>query len=298
MKIWHFSAFLPVLTFLLQSSAYVTEFEHFVPENNGVQTVHKSENVHLDRIMRLNRVDNESDDDQAKCLDGTSPVYYMRNGYGGGRNKFMIYLQGGGWCYWLEPRNNASINTSMPNNYCSLRAVTGLGSTKNDNKNMITPETGILSHSRENNPAFYNWNLVFVRYCDGGSFSGDSGKPEITISGNKIHFRGYKIFQAVISHLVKNHELGVGKKAVLTGGSAGGLATILRCDDFSELLDDVETKCVSDVGFFIDVRSVNGIDLLKNGYKEVINCTFSSLSKLEFVDFDLRTNGSKFMKIK
>ena len=73
---------------------------------------------------------------------------------------------------------------------------------------------------------------------------------------------------------MKNHGLGNAKKAVLTGGSAGGLASILRCDDFSDILkeNDVETNCVSDVGFFMNVRSVSGENVLKNGYSEVRNC--------------------------
>jgi hypothetical protein len=43
-------------------------------------------------------------------------------------------------------------------------------------------------------------------------------------------------------------------QALLTGCSAGGLATILHCDDFSARFPhDVSVKCLADAGFFLDV---------------------------------------------
>jgi hypothetical protein len=41
---------------------------------------------------------------------------------------------------------------------------------------------GILSNKRSQNPYFYNWNKVDIRYCDGGSFAGDAeGKDRVNI---------------------------------------------------------------------------------------------------------------------
>ena len=42
-------------------------------------------------------------------------------------------------------------------------------------------------------------------------------------------------------------------QALLSGCSAGGLAAILHCDRFSDLLpSSANVKCLSDAGYFID----------------------------------------------
>lgn len=42
-------------------------------------------------------------------------------------------------------------------------------------------------------------------------------------------------------------------QALLSGCSAGGLATFLHCDEFQRLLPESATvKCLSDAGFFLD----------------------------------------------
>jgi hypothetical protein len=44
-----------------------------------------------------------------------------------------------------------------------------------------------------------------------------------------------------------------GLQALLTGCSAGGLATLLHCDDFHTRFPlNVPVKCLPDAGFFID----------------------------------------------
>jgi hypothetical protein len=35
--------------------------------------------------------------DNAKCLDGTPPIYYHTPGWGSGKDKWFIHQQGGGW---------------------------------------------------------------------------------------------------------------------------------------------------------------------------------------------------------
>lgn len=43
-------------------------------------------------------------------------------------------------------------------------------------------------------------------------------------------------------------------QALLSGCSAGGLATFIHCDEFAELFPQNTTvKCLSDAGFFLDV---------------------------------------------
>ena len=107
------------------------------------------------------------------CLDGSPPGYYIHNGkirHDNHRNsnftcflgtttpnKWIIHLEGGGWCYDEDE--------------CVLRSKTDLGSSKN------WPDTytdsGLLSDDCTINPYFCGWSMVFVKYCDGASFAGN-----------------------------------------------------------------------------------------------------------------------------
>eukprot|EP01084_Bolivina_argentea_P294840 507443_1 len=97
---------------------------------------------------------NEAQKNGAYCLDGSIPDFYYRAGFGDGVNKFHVYLQGGGWCISLD--------------YCANRATTTLGSSKFDQPySNIAAGAPYLSSNQTINPLSYNWNSIFVRYCDG-----------------------------------------------------------------------------------------------------------------------------------
>lgn len=59
-----------------------------------------------------------TDDPEAKCLDGSPPIYYIRRAAKGSPNatKWSFHIQGGGWCMSLDS--------------CLSRASTRLGSSK------------------------------------------------------------------------------------------------------------------------------------------------------------------------
>ncbi|KAL7122503.1 hypothetical protein ACP275_01G049400 [Erythranthe tilingii] len=179
----------------------------------------------------------------AVCLDGSPAGYHYAKGFGDGANSWMIYLPGGGWC-----GSKKSCLDRVKNN-------PDLSSTKNITNTYFG---GILSPDKNSNPDFYNWNRVFIRYCDGSSFIGDAVDPE-----SKLYLRGSRIFTAVINELL-SIGLKNAKNALLTGNSAGGLAAILNCDRFRALVPNANTlKCVSDSGFFIhakDLPNVEGIE--------------------------------------
>ena len=70
----------------------------------------------------------------------------------------IIHLEGGGWCY--------------DEKLCLERSKTNLGSSK---KWPAVHEfkSGFVSDNENVNPVFFDWNLVFVPYCDGASFTGN-----------------------------------------------------------------------------------------------------------------------------
>ncbi|KAE8661092.1 DNA-directed RNA polymerase V subunit 5C-like [Hibiscus syriacus] len=96
----------------------------------------------------------------AFCLDGSLPGYHFQKGSESGSNNWLLHIDGAGWCN--------SIKT------CNIRKGKALGSSKYMDR--LVPFSGILSHHPSQNPDFYNWNIVKIRYCDGASFAGHPEK--------------------------------------------------------------------------------------------------------------------------
>ncbi|KAM1442538.1 hypothetical protein ACFXTO_010513 [Malus domestica] len=186
----------------------------------------------------------------AVCLDGTLPGYHLHRGFGSGANSWLIQLEvWGGWC------NN--IRT------CVYRKTTRRGSSKYMEKQLVF--SGILSNKAEENPDFFNWNRVKVRYCDGASFSGDSEDK-----AKELQFRGERIWLAAMEDL-KSKGMSYAKQALLSGCSAGGVAAILHCDKFRGLMPGTtKVKCLSDAGLFLDANDVSGGRTLRNLYSGIV----------------------------
>ena len=94
----------------------------------------------------------------AKCIDGSVPAYYVHKGSGSGATKWLIYFQGGAWCFDLKQ--------------CFLRSKTDLGSSKRFSTTQLLHD--YFSSDENVNPMMHNWNIVYIRYCDGGSFAGNA----------------------------------------------------------------------------------------------------------------------------
>ncbi|CAN6442600.1 unnamed protein product [Victoria cruziana] len=187
----------------------------------------------------------------AVCLDGSPPAYHIQRGYGSGSKNWVLHIEGGGWCNTMES--------------CDARKMTILGSST-----LMQPIvfSGILSGSPSENPYFFNWNRVKLRYCDGASFSGDIVRE--VKEGSKLFFRGLKIWQEIIKELLSK-GLADAQKALLSGCSAGGLATFLHCDDFRSLLHkDATVKCLADGSFFLNEKDISGRSTMLIFYHEVV----------------------------
>ncbi|KAD5961247.1 hypothetical protein E3N88_12720 [Mikania micrantha] len=174
----------------------------------------------------------------AYCLDGSLPAYHIHRGFGAGARNWLLQFEGGGWCN--------DITT------CADRAQTRRGSTRL--MNQLETFSGILSNNASCNPDFYNWNRVKLRYCDGGSFVGDAMFDNGTLV---LYFRGQRIWQSIIEDLLPK-GLRFAKKALLSGCSAGGMASYLHCNSFNNYLPNATAvKCLGDAGFFLDAPDIN-----------------------------------------
>ncbi|KAH7435262.1 hypothetical protein KP509_06G056400 [Ceratopteris richardii] len=180
------------------------------------------------------------------CLDGSPPAYSMEMGSGSGKDSWIVHLQGGGWCNTLDD--------------CLQRSTTYLGSSK-----YMTAFGfgGILSNSMAYNPDFYNWNRVYVRYCDGGAFSGDVETGVQVTNGGKtstLYFRGRMVWEAIIDDLLSK-GMSSADRAILSGDSAGGSSVIFHCNRFRKKMpSSTDVRCLSDAGYFMDIPN------LANGY--------------------------------
>ncbi|KAI3872979.1 hypothetical protein MKW92_039723 [Papaver armeniacum] len=187
----------------------------------------------------------------AVCLDGSPPGYNLDRGYGPGANNWILVFEGGAWCRSIQE--------------CSFIAKTYRGSTTQMEKQKHF--NGIMSKNASLNPDFYNWNRIKIRYCDGGSFAGDSMYENGT---DKLYFRGQRIWKAIIDDLLPK-GLNVADKALLSGCSAGGLATFLHCDNFTSYLPKNATaKCMSDAGFLLDIKDINSTYTARKFFEKVI----------------------------
>ncbi|KAL6642734.1 hypothetical protein ACP70R_020915 [Stipagrostis hirtigluma subsp. patula] len=199
----------------------------------------------------------------AVCLDGSPPAYHLHHGSGAGARSWLLQFEGGGWC------------TDVPS--CAERAGTRRGSTRLMTK--LEVFSGILSNRPDMNPDFYNWNRVKLRYCDGGSFAGNSVfRNDTTV----LYFRGQRIWDAIVTDLLQK-GLAKAEKVLLSGCSAGGLATFFHCDSLKDRLGgDTTVKCLSDAGFFLDLSDISGNNIIRQ--------FFSSLVSLQGVQKNLNQN--------
>ncbi|KAI3811793.1 hypothetical protein L1987_21525 [Smallanthus sonchifolius] len=189
----------------------------------------------------------------AYCLDGSVPAYHFQKGFGSGSRRWVLHIEGGGWC-----------NTVAS---CSFRKTTALGSSKH--MDYQVQFSGILSRDQSRNPDFYNWNKVKLRYCDGASLT---GHPESEQKNDtKLFFRGQLIWEAMMDELL-SIGLSNAQEALLSGCSAGGLATLIHCDDFREILPkDAKVKCLSDAGFFLNEKDIDGNATIQSFYHDVVH---------------------------
>ncbi|KAL4643355.1 hypothetical protein ACB092_02G086300 [Castanea dentata] len=233
----------------LVSSKWIDGFEdlnvteqHFYDQSYGVSYASKPLLVGLTLI-------NGAAAKGAVCLDGTLPGYHLHRGYGSGANSWLIQLEGGGWCDSIRS--------------CVYRKNTRHGSSTYMERQLQF--SGILSNKAEENPDFFNWNRVKLRYCDGASFSGDR-----QFKAGKLYLRGQRIWLAAMEDLMSK-GMRYATQALLSGCSAGGLASILHCDEFRGLFPwTTKVKCLSDGGLFLDTIDVSGRRTLRTMFRGVV----------------------------
>lgn len=179
---------------------------------------------------------------EARCLDGTQAGHYLKRG---DPSKWIIGFQGGGWC------------TSYSD--CVARSKTDLGSSSTW-PTTTTRFGGIYSMDPSQNPGFSTWTSSQAPYGDGASFAGYVAQP-VNVNGTALYFRGAKVLEAYLETLLAA-GIANATEVIVTGGSAGGLATLLHVDYVAARLraanPSISVKALADCSFFINAVDVFG----------------------------------------
>ena len=180
----------------------------------------------------------------AACLDG-SPYGFYLNPSRSKSSKWVISIQGGGWC-----ANEGD---------CLGRSSGALGSSKHWNNGSVCYPGGGWDPQLVTGDS----NCVYLPYADGASFSGYREEPWPATYSNgtnaSLYFRGARNMAASLDAVIRQFGGFVNATEVLVvGTSAGGLSTLLHLDRIAALLHadsvapNARVRGVSDAGFFLD----------------------------------------------
>lgn len=176
------------------------------------------------------------------CNDGTAAGFYLKEFKGSKR--WLIFLEGGWCCYSKE---------TCDSRYKTIPRL--MGSTD-------WPQTrrgsGLLSAQVDENPHWYNANIVFVPYCSSDVWSGNKAASK-SKQGKETEyaFMGSQIIREVIKDLVPK-GLKQAKVVMLAGTSAGGTGVLLNIDKVSSLLEqqgaEAQVRGLVDSGWFLESK--------------------------------------------
>jgi len=139
--------------------------------------------------------------------------------------------------------------------------------------------------------------MVYLKYCDGGSFSGNN-ETVSSYKGRELFYRGKRNREAAYASLLTK-GLTSATDVVVSGCSAGGLATFLHTDQWCDALA-VDApgvkKCAGmpDSGFFLDYedprygrRPSSGLDNTPGGtYHSGLKWLFATMNATDGVNAD------------
>ena len=217
----------------------------------------------------------------AKCLDGTPPAYYWRDGVNDDKDSsLIIFFQGGGWCYPSEIQQPCEPTSLHCTANCHIRANTSIGTT-NGLKDVVPASameggTGFLSGNISRAGAFADFAVAYVHYCDGGSYSGTMTAPDVALNGTgPLYYAGKWNLDATLDELVKTQHVERYLRIVVSGCSAGGMACAIHCDYIHDYFDKAskgttDVRCICDAGVFMDVPTVTGAgNVMKTRFYDV-----------------------------
>lgn len=165
----------------------------------------------LDGVYTLVKLTAAATAHGAVCLDGSPGAYYIRKPVNATpANRWIIFHEGGGWCYGDDN--------------CFARSQTALGSSVNYTAAVGPMESGSLFDE------FPEHTVVYAKYCDGGSWTGDATEPARTTDGkHAVYYRGRRLLDALLADL-SARGLSSATEVLYSGCSAGALTAYVNMD--------------------------------------------------------------------
>ena len=207
----------------------------------------------------------------ARCLDGSPQRLWLQEASSAtNTTKWYIHLMGGGWCTSMDDctrRAYAPGNCYRGSSNVSCFNSNGDYDGHDFNETMDFAHIpcingarwggGLLNNDPATNPLTHDWNKVELQYCDGFSYSGSNDTvARVSLAGAgddlPLYFRGARNLQAALAHLVAHAGLGDATHLVLSGDSAGGLATYWHADYVASFAPRAAlVMAAPDSGFFL-----------------------------------------------
>lgn len=178
----------------------------------------------------------------AMCLDGSALGTYIHEGKGKNKDKFLIHFCGGGHC------GDDTLNETVDN--CYNRSFTMFGTSTIYPPFFDFDDFGVLSTNKDKNPVFWDWTKVFAMYCDGGVHQGSRSDP-ISYKGKSLYFRGSKNAREQFYYLDKQFDFYNKDTIVVSGLSAGGVATYYWVDYVQNRTNTSKVYGIPDSGMFM-----------------------------------------------
>ena len=117
--------------------------------------------------------------------------------------------------------------------------------------------TGYFNRSEPKN-SMADWTYVFIRYCDGFSFSSNVALPAVVpvnaTTNVTVHMRGLAVLRAVQADLLTRGGMATATDVVVGGCSAGGMSVFIHCDSWADRIraaaPAARVSCLADSGWF------------------------------------------------
>eukprot|EP00051_Salpingoeca_urceolata_P013217 m.165173 g.165173 ORF g.165173 m.165173 type:complete len:394 (-) comp17734_c0_seq2:345-1526(-) len=170
----------------------------------------------------------------AVCNDGSSGGVYFKPAAPGGGHLWLLWLQGGGWCYDEKT--------------CSDRWKTSKHLMSSKGWESSIAKTGIFSPDPKHSPLALA-NKAFLPYCTSDGHMGNRSASSETFGWQ---FRGQETVIAALKTLV-SHGMKPGDTVVFGGSSAGGRGAMVTCDFLGDFLPTDNILCAPDSPYWIDM---------------------------------------------
>lgn len=162
---------------------------------------------------------------------------------GGDTKNLLFYFIGGGACMGTDLASTLES--------CYRRSKGEFGTSK------VWPDTydgtdgGLLAVDAAKS-RFANWTKIVIMYCD-GSFHQGNNKSPIQYKDSQLYFRGAVNTRSHIKWADNKYNLSQAERIIVSGSSAGGMATYLWVDYFRSLVPNPKVVFgVADSGIFYD----------------------------------------------